>query len=476
MKFKEFPYAPLMYAIYPLLFLICSGQVSFFEHGIKILFIIISVVLIFWFIVKAVLKSNLKSNLILILMIISFYQGGEQFLPFYLVLLIFLVVFCLSIFLSVKIIKTQKDLTKYNKIANLIAIVLFVFSLSSLIPNEINFYKFKVKMNKIYRFQDTKLVTNHNMPDIYYIIPDEYAGFKSSKKYLNFDNMDFYNFLKKNNFYIVENGSSNYPSTFMSIPSSLNMNYLSEGDNLEKMFFYRVFGNKVARFLKEHSYKFVMIENTFQTEITRDSSLVKNTDININCSKYSLFENFYNRKTILRFLLKDYGLKLIRKEHLCAFNSLENTSKNIIKNPKFVFAHIVMPHSPFLFDQNGNPVFSIGSNTSTQDRKTQYLNQLKYANKLIKNTVEKILYNTKGNCIIIIQSDHGARFLYNKKVKNDKNVLFDNINAIYLPDKAKQKIFYSTLTPVNTFRLIFNEYFNANFEKLKDLKIEKKVN
>ena len=41
------------------------------------------------------------------------------------------------------------------------------------------------------------------------------------------------------------------------------------------------------------------------------------------------------------------------------------------------------------------------------------------------------------------------------------------LNAYHLPDKGRSSI-YPTITPVNTFRLLFNEYFGANFEILED--------
>jgi len=40
-------------------------------------------------------------------------------------------------------------------------------------------------------------------------------------------------------------------------------------------------------------------------------------------------------------------------------------------------------------------------------------------------------------------------------------------NAIRLPKKDKN-IFYDSITPVNTFRLIFNYYFDTDFELLED--------
>ena len=48
------------------------------------------------------------------------------------------------------------------------------------------------------------------------------------------------------------------------------------------------------------------------------------------------------------------------------------------------------------------------------------------------------------------------------------------LNAYYLPPikntagKGNQQL-YSIITPVNTFRVIFNEYFGGRFERLPDI-------
>ena len=41
------------------------------------------------------------------------------------------------------------------------------------------------------------------------------------------------------------------------------------------------------------------------------------------------------------------------------------------------------------------------------------------------------------------------------------------LNAYYLPEEGK-KLLYESITPVNTFRIIFNYLFNTEFEILND--------
>jgi hypothetical protein len=58
--------------------------------------------------------------------------------------------------------------------------------------------------------------------------------------------------------------------------------------------------------------------------------------------------------------------------------------------------------------------------------------------------------------IIILQGDHGFM---------DANRL-EILNAVYFPDNAGK--LEETSTPVNTFRIIFNTYFNGDFPLLEN--------
>ena len=71
-----------------------------------------------------------------------------------------------------------------------------------------------------------ELKINENLPDVYYIILDEYPNNESLKKFYEFDNNKFLISLEDSGFYVIENSFSNYPMTIQSLSSSLNMEYL----------------------------------------------------------------------------------------------------------------------------------------------------------------------------------------------------------------------------------------------------------
>ena len=73
-------------------------------------------------------------------------------------------------------------------------------------------------------------------------------------------------------------------------------------------------------------------------------------------------------------------------------------------------------------------------------------------------TIEAILENSEIEPIIIIQSDHGAGEGAYKNL---------TLNAFYFPDGGEEAL-YPTITPVNFFRIVFDHYFEMDFDLLED--------
>ncbi len=103
--------------------------------------------------------------------------------------------------------------------------------------------------------------------------------------------------------------------------------------------------------------------------------------------------------------------------------------------------------------------------TASDDHPEDYLRQLIYANTLITNAVAGILKNSQSPPIIIIQGDHGYRSLPGPhRVEEAVTIL----NALCLPG-FREDWLYPGITPVNTFRVIFNHYFGQHYSYLPDV-------
>jgi hypothetical protein len=96
-----------------------------------------------------------------------------------------------------------------------------------------------------------------------------------------------------------------------------------------------------------------------------------------------------------------------------------------------------------------------------------YVSQLQYINYKLTEVIEAILSQSERPPIIILQGDHGSRSTAEGFGKINFREAFPILNAYYLPNGGK-KYLYEAISPVNTFRVIFNHYLGENFELLED--------
>ena len=103
---------------------------------------------------------------------------------------------------------------------------------------------------------------------------------------------------------------------------------------------------------------------------------------------------------------------------------------------------------------------------SEEEQPAAFIEQVKFANKIIRDIVTYIKKSNKPNTIIIIEGDHGFRNIYGKK----GYMIFDNFSSFYFPDQNYQAL-YPGISPVNSFRVVLNNFFNAELPLLKDSSI-----
>ncbi|MFH1644759.1 MAG: sulfatase-like hydrolase/transferase [bacterium] len=313
----------------------------------------------------------------------------------------------------------------------------------------------------------------HINPDIYFIVLDTYLSNEALKQNFNFDNKEFLDNLQKKGFEVFNNSYSNYPETVSSLSSTLNMNYhenVKSGD-IQQFFglgFYKNKNNIVSKFLKSQGYKIINIPSVW-------GHVPKNNYANVDY--YSKFPKRFFAKLLehMSIMSPFVYLYIGYNSRTVFFDQLKIIEKHIKDlSPKFIFAHILCPHAPFVFDENGG-------NTNSADwlnDKKLYLGQLKFVNKKINELIDKILQQSSNPPIIILQADHGlnAGIMfsdYSKINEIDKEKLikcFGILNAVYYPDLNHLDEPFDKLppSPINNFRLLFNNYFGTNFELLKD--------
>jgi len=137
-------------------------------------------------------------------------------------------------------------------------------------------------------------------------------------------------------------------------------------------------------------------------------------------------------------------------------------------SPKFVFVHVEVPHPPMVFNADGSmltdPGFTDGGYIQPLNMdyyKTGYIDQIKFVDSRILQDIKEILVNSKTPPVIIIQGDHGEPW----GINFDRMTI---LNAYYLPGIDYSKALYPSITPVNSFRVVFDQYFHGNLPLLPD--------
>jgi hypothetical protein len=151
------------------------------------------------------------------------------------------------------------------------------------------------------------------------------------------------------------------------------------------------------------------------------------------------------------------------------------------EDPLFIFAHIFAPHPPFVFDQDGKSIHPPRSFTrydangfmnrgGTQEEYIEmYSGELNYLFNQILIVVDQLLAQSNTPPVIIIQGDHGPGSMVNQSSIENTNLneRLSIMNAYYFPGLDYSTL-YPSITPVNSFRVIFNYYFQTNLSLVPD--------
>lgn len=484
---------PFLFAIFPVIFTYSNNTDTMSLNDIVLpLSLVIITSLFFWFVIRVGLKNGIKAGMIVSLVLVVFFSYGH----FYNLIVdskigdleigrhrFLIIPFIFSVIIGIwYFIKTTKILNNATSITNVVSIaIIAVILLNVIIFNNENFFSsFEEKLvlqDHITPFVPTKL---EKFPDVYYIILDEYPGINSLKNDLGYDNQNFVDFLTNKGFYVYPQSYSNYPVSISSIPATMDMMYLNyipeklESDSeIYSAIKDKYLNNKVMQNFKSLGYKIINF-NTFALV----NEKFENIDLGL-CDRQIYIGNVLLdttlRTSIIGYFVERWSEDKMRETVLCTFDELPKI-KEKFEEPVFVYAHILLPHPPYIFGPNGEsitpgkPYLLAGQpeGTRTWDSKEAFLDQVKFATKETEEIVNKLTVK-EDKPIIIIQSDHGSGFDVNWKNPNGKmiNQRLSNFDALYLPEK-NDDVPKDSITTVNTFRIIFNLYFGANYELLPD--------
>ena len=313
-------------------------------------------------------------------------------------------------------------------------------------------------------------------PDIYFILLDGYARADILDRYYGYDNAPFLDGLRSRGFQVSDASRSNFYWTFLSVGSALNLDYVQNlvGDRLDpegrdRTEIYRLLrDNRASHFLRERGYRYVALQSTWGGTASNPYA-----DTFLPCSS-GAFGSEYLRAVAdaswLRALSSQASVD-IASCHLRNFETLESLAKS--PGPKFVFAHFVPPHHPYLFDREGNVLrrATISDQFEFQKRlweeRDAYADQLHFVSTRVAAVVDRLIADSPRPPVILLVSDHGPNLRKGMYAPEQRHVRLSNLTAMYLPG-APAGYLPADATPVNHLRRVFNLYFDAGLPMLPD--------
>ncbi len=501
---NKFPFYILFFPWYSILFLYDHNFVKLSFKVIVIPFLITTLACLFiWFIFRLIFRKSIKAGILVgFLLLIIFMYGPLHKLAFFDTFNIGIIPIDWSwvyLFLSlvlligsaIYLIKAKRELIRLNNILNIGGVILMILVLGPLIYNYIRIHV-DFSPDSIDQTGASETVTPGDnaqpveKPDIYYIIPDDYGAPQTFKDDYGYDSSDFVNYLKKKGFYIAENSKTNYPYSAYMIASALSMNYLNSqtqpkiktqpgGTVIDNI----INNSKVVHFLKSQGYSFFNIGGWYDPLRYNDSAdinFVYDNKLNLDEFSNTLLHNTIFYPLVLRYFGLSGRPNQIANVNY-QFETLSQMPAQI--SPKFVFIDLLAPHTPWVFNENCDVVYHLQKDPAI----VKFIPEMTCVNKRLMTVIDTILKNSKTPPIIILQSDEGAKDGNNQAIKYPnktgvvggfKDASIDTnlervriLNAFYLPGNHQAKL-YPEISPVNTFRYIFDEYFNNKLPLLPD--------
>jgi hypothetical protein len=314
--------------------------------------------------------------------------------------------------------------------------------------------------------------------DIYYLIFDRYANEAVLREQYGFDNSAFLDGLRDDGFRVVDEAMANYPQTAHSLASSLNMTHLdgvAEAMGPDSSDFGPIWrslsDSTVVSTFDDLGYTTVHVGTWWEP-----SRVDPGSDINIVEGAISEFQSVLLNTTVWPALARTIGVDTydFRRQEFrrigSQFQAIEETSRD--PRPTFTFAHFTLPHPPYVLNADGS-----FSEDAGRPIEAAYLEQLEAANTMISDLVDHLLTGPDDtDPIVIVQSDEGP---YPVGIEGTgKPIVYTGapdevvwrklaiLNAYYLPGQTDA--IYDEITPVNTFRMVFDRYFGSDLGLLPD--------
>ncbi|MBP6687683.1 MAG: sulfatase-like hydrolase/transferase [Lacibacter sp.] len=495
---REKPYFLLLL---PMFFILhgYNAFFSFFPLGFVLLNLAITLIVsVLLYLVSLLLLSNKREAAILSFWVLLFFLSfgflhdslkkniDSPFLISYKFILPFSFILFIGLWLFIR--KRQSMFFRLFYFLNLLFILFIGYEIINAVTNYIAYTNNTHLLDSRFEaYKNAKKISipNSSKPDIYFLVFDALPSTAAMQEAWGFNNRQLDSFLHKEKFYVAANSKSNYNLTVLSVSSTLNMDYTPPVDLYQdetKMYFKgsaSLLDNSLIRYLNETGYDIKQYQPVSFVNKDWGGRLFFPDMLYMNYFYQTLPGRVYRD---LSWNFSQVKTKLTKKQDFSDYQKQNKRHRDdllhttlLVKNscsinkpkPQFVYAHYQLPHDPYIYDSTGNlkPAAKTVSYTE-EEQPAAFIEQVKFANKIIQQLVTHIRQKNKPNTIIIIEGDHGFRNIYGKR----GYMIYDNFSSFYFPDKDYSTL-YQGISPVNSFRVVLNKFFDTKLPLLKDSSI-----
>jgi hypothetical protein len=496
---KTFPFHSIAFSVYPVLALLATNLIEV-ELSVVVRPLLLSIAgsILLLILIYLVIKDLRKAGLLTSLFLILFFSYGHVYQVVELMEIFDLNIgrhrYLIPLYATLGtiglwlIVKRIRDTRYATQVFNVISLILLLFPVVQILSFRVRLSSGEKAAQKLSGASvGYELVRSDNLPDIYYLVLDTYTREDALLRDFNFDNSDFLSELRQRGFYVADCSRSNYGYTQGSITAALNLKYLPDlnedlsdlGLGIEDIWVL-LKQSTVRRKLETIGYQTVAFDTGYEWSQLRDADYyygVGNTPFSLEA--VTPFEAMLLKSTGV-LILTDFQSKLFvdrlksinfpHAEYVQAqlFILEQIATLPTIEAPTFTFAHILIPHGPYVFDPEGNIREDSGyyggdlaGPINERYLIDGYTGEIQFVNSRILEIVDQLLEKSYPAPIIIVHGDHGLR---------DEN-RFQILNAYYLPDDGSSML-YPQISPVNSFRVVFDTYFGTDLGLLPDMSFQ----
>jgi hypothetical protein len=321
--------------------------------------------------------------------------------------------------------------------------------------------------------------------DVVYIIPDRFGRADVLAESYDWESGAFITALEERGFAVATESAANYPKTAHSMASAWNLGYLDEivvdvpsrSQQDLRLLYPLLREHQLGRLATTLGYDYLHLGNWWHPTASAStaSEVLTRTPV-------TQFSGAYLDRTVvpgLVDLLPGASYEFVRERHRAhaehGLAELAARASDLQSSPRFILAHLALPHEPYVFDRDGSwvPEALEAKRTLTEN----YVRQLEYTETELLKVIDSWLERPPSDHpIIVLQADEGPHprglladpdgYRWVDADVDEQREKLAILTALFLPGSDRDVP--ETLSPVNTFRLVLDIYHGTDFGLLPD--------